>query len=83
MKAPTESQEEVQPPLKHKAVNFSITVVLLAAVMVICMYSDIVLLAGAFTKVTNYDYFKTSFPLVMVSFSLSVILYVILGFLIT
>jgi Na+/H+ antiporter NhaC len=48
----------------------------------ICMYSDTVLLTSAFTKVTNYDYLKTSFPLVMVPFSLSAILYVILGFMI-
>lgn len=46
----------------------------------ICMYSDTVLLAGASTGVTGYDYFRTSFPLVMVPFSLSAILYVILGF---
>lgn len=48
----------------------------------ICMYSDTVLLTSSLTKVTNYDYFKTSFPLIMVPFTLSAILYVILGFLI-
>jgi len=46
----------------------------------ICMYSDTVLLAGASTGVTSHDYFRTSFPLLMVPFSLSAILYVILGF---
>jgi Na+/H+ antiporter NhaC len=48
----------------------------------ICMYSDTVLLTSVFTEVTNYDYLKTSFPLVIVPFSLSVILYIILGFII-
>lgn len=48
----------------------------------ICIYSDTALLTGALTKVANHDYFKTSFPLIVVPFSLSAILYVILGFLI-
>lgn len=46
----------------------------------ICMYSDTVLLTGTSTKVTSYDYFKTTFPLLIVPFLLSAILYVILGF---
>ncbi len=46
----------------------------------ICLYSDTVILASASTKVTNADYFNTSFPLVVVPFILACIIFLILGF---
>ncbi len=46
----------------------------------ICIYSDTVILSCASTQTTNVDYFKTSFPLVMVPFVLATVIYIILGF---
>lgn len=46
----------------------------------ICMYSDTVILASASTQTTNAEYFRTSAPLVMVPFVLSIIVFLILGF---
>lgn len=46
----------------------------------ICLYSDTVILASASTQVTNVDYFKSSAPLVMVPFVLSIVIFLILGF---
>ncbi|WP_312654037.1 Na+/H+ antiporter NhaC family protein [Aminipila sp.] len=46
----------------------------------ICMYSDTVILASASTQTTNAEYFRTSAPLVMVPFALSILVFLILGF---
>lgn len=46
----------------------------------ICMYSDTVILASASTQTTNAEYFRTSAPLVMVPFILSIVVFLILGF---
>ena len=46
----------------------------------ICIYSDTVILTAASTQSSNVDYFKTSFPLVAVPAVLSVIGFLILGF---
>lgn len=46
----------------------------------ICMYSDTVVLTGASTQVTNSDYFRTSFPIIMAyPFTIGAILFLIAG----
>lgn len=46
----------------------------------ICLYSDTVLMACASTKVSNGDFFKTSAPLVAIPAVLSIVIFLILGF---
>ncbi len=47
----------------------------------ICMYSDTVILTGASTQVTNSDYFRSSFPIIMAyPFTMGVIMFLIAGF---
>lgn len=46
----------------------------------ICMYSDTVVLTSASTQVTNSDYFRTSFPIIMAyPFAIGAILFLIAG----
>lgn len=47
----------------------------------ICIYSDTVILASASTQVSNAEYFQTSAPLVGVSFIMSIIGFLAMGFL--
>jgi len=49
----------------------------------ICIYSDTVILTAASTQTTNVDYFKSSFPLVAVPAVLSIIVFLIMGFVMT
>ena len=45
----------------------------------ICLYSDTVILTAASTQVTNYDYFRSSLPLIAVPFGLSAVGFLVLG----
>lgn len=45
-----------------------------------CLYSDTVMVSSVSTQLNNVTYFKTSFPLIFLSFILSAIGYLILGF---
>jgi len=46
----------------------------------ICIYSDTVILTAASTQTTNVDYFKTAFPLVAVPAVISVLVFLVIGF---
>lgn len=47
----------------------------------ICMYSDTVVLTGASTQVTNSDYFRTSFPIIMAyPFAIGAVMFLAAGF---
>jgi len=46
----------------------------------ICLYSDTVILTCASTQASNVDYFKTSFPLILIPTVLSAVAFLILGF---
>lgn len=48
----------------------------------ICMYSDTVILTSASTQVTPTDYFRTSSPIILATFGLASIGFIVLGFII-
>lgn len=44
-----------------------------------CMYSDVVIMSSINTGLDNTQYFKTSFPMIMISFIITAIIYLISG----
>jgi Na+/H+ antiporter NhaC len=46
----------------------------------ICIYSDTVILTSASTQVTPAEYFRTSLPFILVAYVISIIGFLVLGF---